>query len=365
MEYHHEVLPFIYRSIGSRHLPLNGINFVHFDSHPDMLIPKNMPAETVYDKEKLFDEISIENWMMPACYAGHFQKLVWIKPPWAQQIEDTSTSQTFHIGRETKSGFIRLNCMESYFISECLFSPLSALEDAKEISLDVFTLGKSVRNEADDLTGIHSKLLAILKENEPFVLDIDLDFFSTSNPFKKLFSKANLYEKLKKLYAFEAPKTKNVAEILEKTSQREEQLSNLENIFKRLQVKEDIKDVLCSGDVLNSVLSLKEQMLQHYEESEIDWELVHDSGCTCDDSELPHHVSSAEELELMFNSFKNFIDLMPNPPTVITISRSTEDDYTPEEDVATIQEFVTKCLREKFICDDPILAYLEKSGDSA
>ena len=39
-EDHHEVLPHIYRNIGAKYLPLENNTLVHFDSHPDMLIPK-------------------------------------------------------------------------------------------------------------------------------------------------------------------------------------------------------------------------------------------------------------------------------------------------------------------------------------
>lgn len=37
------------------------------------------------------------------------------------------------------------------------------------------------------------------------ILDIDLDFFSTMNPFKSLYKNADLYESLKVLYWFESP----------------------------------------------------------------------------------------------------------------------------------------------------------------
>jgi len=104
-ENHNEVLPFIYRCMGSKHLPLEGNTIIHLDSHPDMLIPKDMPADTVWDKHELFSRVSIENWMMPAAYAGHFSNLVWIKPPWARQMLDGA--HTFLIGRQRNSGEIR------------------------------------------------------------------------------------------------------------------------------------------------------------------------------------------------------------------------------------------------------------------
>lgn len=362
MEYHHEVLQFIYRNIGSKHLPIQGINVIHFDSHPDMLIPKSMSAELVYDKEKLFDEISIENWIMPGCYGGHFKSLTWIKPPWANQMQDSS--QKFRIGRNKNSNFIRVDCTENYFVSECLFCPLTELLDTKEVNLDVITLGKPVINLTDDSDELNARIKTILKDNEPYVLDVDLDFFSTSNPFKKIYKKANLYDKLRKLYYFESPKTKNDGELIEKVTLREKQLNNLEMLFKKLQRNEEINDGhQCDTELLRKVENIREEMLKYYDESEIDWELVHDAGCTCDDSELPHHVSTEDELNIMFDCFNNFVNMLNYSPTIITISRSTEDDYTPEEDVANIQNFVIKCLNEKFVCDEPVLYYLESAQE--
>ncbi|KAF7407643.1 hypothetical protein HZH66_002180 [Vespula vulgaris] len=104
VENHDEVLPFIYRCLGSKHLPFEGNTFIHLDSHPDMLIPKTMSADIVWNKDELFGDISIENWIMPAVYAGHFKRLIWIKPPWSKQIPDGIT--TFFIGKHKQSGTI-------------------------------------------------------------------------------------------------------------------------------------------------------------------------------------------------------------------------------------------------------------------
>jgi len=43
--------------MGSKHLPLEGNTIIHLDSHPDMLIPKDMPADTVWDKHELFRSV--------------------------------------------------------------------------------------------------------------------------------------------------------------------------------------------------------------------------------------------------------------------------------------------------------------------
>lgn len=351
MEYHHEVLPFIYRAIGSKHLPIEGVKFVHFDSHPDMLLPKDMPAEFVFDKEKLFEAISIENWMLPAAYAGHFDRLTWIKPPWARQIDNGSYN--FLIGMDKSTGCIRVNSTENYFLSECLISRTEDLLNSREVNLRVFTLGK------DDNFNDIFKQMKLELHNSVYILDIDLDFFSTSNPFRSIYSKANMYEELKKIYYFQFPKSRNIDEIMSVMPVREKQLLELGELFKHLQEFRKLPDIADYSENYGKVKFLHEKLLQHYSDDEIDYELVHDAGCTYDETELPHHVSNAEELEVMFDSFKKFLGVLMHPPVLITISRSTDDDYTPQEDVEMIQREVIKYLQDKFDCDVPVLSYSE------
>ena len=103
-EDHHEVLPHIYRAIGSHHLPFSGNIFVHFDAHPDLLLP-DMLADNCYNKDILFDTISIGDWILPAVYAGHLSAIVWYKMNWATQLSDGCYQ--LGVGKHKSSGKLR------------------------------------------------------------------------------------------------------------------------------------------------------------------------------------------------------------------------------------------------------------------
>lgn len=266
VENHNEVLEFVYRCLGSRHLPFQNNTMVHFDSHPDMTIPRNMPSEYVFDKEKLFDALSIENWIMPTCFAGHFSQLVWMKPYWAKQIKDND--YRFIIGDHC--GNIRVNSTLEYFLSEASYRPESELSKNKLIDLKVRTL-------ANEFVG-HSDLLP--PDNGVYMLDIDLDFFSTHNPFIKIYEKAETYQKLKKIFAFSWPEQlEHTEEVVSKVKERENQLNELENVFKYvadnsslvgMTIHELLKPVWCHiTDLVNDVQA-------NY--NDVNWTLIYDAG---------------------------------------------------------------------------------------
>lgn len=47
---------------------------------------------------------------------------------------------------------------------------------------------------------------------------------------------------------------------------------------------------------------------------------VHQAGLTCDHSELPHHVSTEEEIEYLIQSVYCLLKNLPKP-TLVTIAR--------------------------------------------
>ena len=57
-----QVVFHIHRAIASRHLPMSGIAMVHFDSHPDLLLPLHLQADDVFDKDKLYRFSGVRVW---------------------------------------------------------------------------------------------------------------------------------------------------------------------------------------------------------------------------------------------------------------------------------------------------------------
>ncbi|XP_063182155.1 UPF0489 protein C5orf22 homolog isoform X2 [Chroicocephalus ridibundus] len=393
VEDHQDVLPFIYRAIGSKHLPASNISFVHLDSHPDLLIPVNMPADTVFDKEALFSELSIENWIMPAVYAGHISQVVWLHPPWAQQISEGK--HHFLVGKDLSTTTIRVTGTDHYFLSDGLYVPADQLENQKPLNLHVILINPTEASNSQEENGevasakrpklntddtastasasssvapgdldhstpslkkkevqnarapnkaemfsecsasssfsecpireVVKDVCQVLQKGDAYVLDIDLDFFSVKNPFKEMYTQTE-YELLQELYNFKKPH-KNATEegLLDCVENRVHQLEDLEAAFADLCDSDDEETLQkwasCPGmkPLVQLVHSLKTRM------ESPDYEMVHQAGLTCDYVELPHHVSTEEEIEGLIQSIKVLLKDMPKP-TLVTVARLTLEE---------------------------------------
>uniref|UniRef100_A0A8C6ZDR8 CE022 protein n=1 Tax=Nothoprocta perdicaria TaxID=30464 RepID=A0A8C6ZDR8_NOTPE len=426
VEDHQDVLPFIYRAIGSKHLPASNISFVHLDSHPDLLIPVNMPADTVFDKEALFSELSIENWIMPAVYAGHISQVIWLHPPWAQQISEGK--HDFLIGKDISTTTIRVTGTDHYFLSDGLYVPADQLENKKPLSLHVILINptealnnleendkaasaKRVKLSTDDTAstapasssvipgdldhscssgknkGIQNTstqngtetlsegsascssrnsecpirevvedVCQALQKGDACVLDIDLDFFSVKNPFKEMYTQVSM-------------KTDNPLVISKGTNEglldcvenRVHQLEDLEAAFADLCDSDDEETLQkwASYPGMKPLVQLVHSLKSRMETP--DYEMVHQAGLTCDYIELPHHVSTEEEIEGLIRSIELLLKNMPKP-TLVTIARSSLDDYCPSEQVDVIQEKVLGLLRSAYGSLDVHLDYSSSSS---
>lgn len=83
-------------------------------------------------------------------------------------------------------------------------------------------------------------------------------------------------------------------------------------------------------------------------EAKIDWDIVHNAGCTCDDTELPHHISSPEEIAGMMSELRVNLEGWVSDfdkPLAVTVARSSLDDFCPPDQVEFIQEQTLNVLR--------------------
>ncbi|XP_034039616.1 UPF0489 protein C5orf22 homolog isoform X2 [Thalassophryne amazonica] len=415
VEDHHHVVSHIYRAIASRHLPMQNIKMVHLDSHPDLLIPVNMPADTVFDKEKLFSELSIENWIMPMVYAGHVSCVMWLHPHWAQQIREGEHRMA--VGRDSSTTTIRVTSTDNYFLSDGLYVPEEQLENCKPLRLRVVkvshvppghrlltqgntetrfakrprTLFKEAgaacctaplagtaetlqpaegsgitnitteeklstkvtapQNEDIDVEGspayVAKQIFACLSDTEPYILDIDLDFFSCKNPFKELYTQEE-YTILQELYTFREPSPNaDKDELDECVNRRVHQLEDLEAAFADL--LDDDGEQTIGRWANNPGMASLPQLISSLKSRNScpDYEMVHQAGLTCDLVELPHHVSTEEEIDKLIAAVQEFLQQLPKP-TLVTMSRSSLDEYCPPEQVDSIQSRILAVLESLY-----------------
>ncbi|XP_076671799.1 UPF0489 protein C5orf22 homolog isoform X2 [Andrena cerasifolii] len=215
----------------------------------------------------------------------------------------------------------------------------------------------------DDFTAISSALRQYLPERDtPYILDVDLDFFSTRNPFKTLHDQVNLYDKLAPLYAFQRPDSTDPEILKEVTGTRNEQLTELEGLFGYLEEHRSLQGYEGEKSArYEAVQLIYREVTSVYKQSDVDWKLVHDAGCTRDDTDLPDHVTKQNDLDrLITGTFRSFLTALPALPTIVTIARSSEDEYCPPEDVDQIQLGVLDELRQRLGEVDVRLTYQDE-----
>lgn len=338
VEPHSDALAHIYRAIGSKKLDFEGLLMVHLDAHPDLVIPPKFEPQRVRDREHVFSSIDIESWIMPAVVAGHFDRLLWVRSPWSDQIPDGDYDLL--IGE--KEGQARVSLPVPYFLSECAWAPGEELSGARAVSLRVRPLEWLLSAQQVP----HQPWRAGPRQ---LVLDIDLDFYSTQDPFSLMLS-AGQMARLRKLYHWDWPKDLlDVQKVKEAQRGRVRQLEQLRTCLEHhLSEGESSSGNRCEVPPCPpELLALCHDLRERPPEGEaLRPDLIHDAGCTCDlDSALPHHRSSREEVLNLVASTERFLRGLCATPVLVTIARSSTDAYCPPEDVDFIQDSVLSMLR--------------------
>ena len=285
VEDHNEALTWIYRQIGAKRLPLHGTSLLHFDSHPDLLLPSGLRAEEAICRETLLPRLSIGDWILPAVFAGHIGDVIWIRPPWAPQLPEGEMRCT--IG-ETRDGEVRLDSQHPYFVSELLYAPTEELQNTRTFTILVVTLGGEEATTAKAVAELAPRLRDI-----PYILDIDLDFFSTHDPFRAMLPEAGVHARLQEMFAFEVGD-----DVVAAQEARRSLLAQAKAVFDHLEKAGSLEGFAGEdSDLLRGLRELVAAVKQHYTDADVDWQLVYDAACTFDTTGLPHHVTTDEQVE--------------------------------------------------------------------
>lgn len=321
--------------------PENRPLLIHFDAHPDMVVPGELDPELLYDRQNLVDELSIENWIMPMCATGLINNVWWIKQSWAQQIPVGEHS--FQAGISKVNNRLAVDSTLEYFIGEGNVCLTQDLRESHRIQLNVLDL-ENVEKTVPEL------------KNQPIILDVDLDIYSTNNPFWAVYKKAGLYAELRDIYKF----TIDNENLQESLKRRRKQLDYLKRIFTHLEETKSLDEFPDKdNEIFEKVEHLVKVLKEHYPIEEIDFLLIHDAGCTWDTYGLPDHRASDEEIKEALEKTEKFLRSIPNP-ILITISRSSEDDYCPPDQVEMIQEKFLNVLEKVYsdrLTANPIYFY--------
>ena len=225
------------------------------------------------------------------------------------------------------------------------YSNESNLVNKKEFLLYVCDFDTIINENDECLIDLFHKAISNKKINSSLnsgslILDVDLDFFSTKDPFQQMFSNEADYELFKSIY-------KSISNLPNQTEINTSYESFLTDKLNRLN---EIFDYLTgnSNEWKNTIIKKEDldKLISIVHRDNLDIEIIHEYGSCLDDKPLPHHVSTIDEINEMFDKFVLFLNkYISNKivPDLITIARSCEDDYCPHEQVDFIeQEFLLK-----------------------
>ena len=163
----------------AKRTPFSKLDWIHFDSHPDLTLPPALSASTVRDPQALYEVLDESEggnaeFILPAVFAGHVTRVTWVRPPWARQLPDGL--HRFHVGVEKASACLRVTLPAVYYLDEGLHCSLQEMDTDSAAALEL-----RVCPVEDSETLLPKRPAA--EGSGGWLLDICLDYYSTENPF--------------------------------------------------------------------------------------------------------------------------------------------------------------------------------------
>lgn len=298
--------------------------------------------------ELLNHEGGISEWIIPLVYNGYLDSSIhWIRPPWSDQFGNDEQTFDFLVGdaliNETECAVVTLSD-QSYYSLEGVVRDKSELipSTARPCTLICCTATSHMKDHA-------------LWDQQPWILDICLDYFSTVNPFLAPIEKALKGDFIDTKTTYTSDEIIRGLQMVYKeislTAEAKRSVDDFHNIvtdttLTNSELKGRIEEF--SSQLGNSleISSFLQSILPHLSLNTRE-AVVNAGHCIL----LPHHQSSEAEVEMMLQELKKYLSKMPHPPLSVIIARSSTegDEFTPLRLVDFLQERVLNIISQLVI----------------
>lgn len=328
---HHHVLPYWYRAARRGQLPREALTVVHLDAHPDLAVPGGSVAPGFPPDDFAHQaSIDIASFQLAAARAGLVRRVLWLRPAWADQITDGE--HRFRLGTGPGDS-LRVDSPLDYYVLNDAYRATSDLRDAVDVELRVLVL----EPESDE---------RLVPEGTPFILDIDLDIFSTRNPAVDRLAAAGFSDEeiavVRRVFA---------RSNLNLSSEPSERIADLEAI-------ESAIEIVTAGGLLESLWAagtLWWYGISPLEMSEL-FSLLDGKSYEQLDALLregrvvvgvPAYRSDQAEVEATLRAFEKLVQRRLGRPALVTIARSMRDGFTHPFWVGPVEAGVLEILRRE------------------
>lgn len=329
---HHHVLVHWLRVAEEGGLPTAGVTVVHLDGHPDLGVPVLRIASAWPDHpERLVGGLDIASFQLAAVRIGLVDRIVWLRPGFAHQLADGE--RRFRLGA-IPGGELRVDDPSDYYVLDGGWAPGSDLRDPTELSLRVIPVAAAAR-------------AGRLAEG-PTILDIDLDAFATRNPAADYLRTGGLDdEQLDALRRIFAPESLSLA------PDPEERIRQVDGMLVAV-------EQLAAGPWTTwpgALLALFRSGISPLELVELQSILTSLPGDAAAGDLLEHgrqlvgiperRQVSAAEIASLAGTLHGLLASGAVRPSLVTIARSVDDGFTPEEPWPRIEWAVLRVLAEE------------------
>jgi hypothetical protein len=405
VESHQHVLEHVHHVLRKQKLLSTNWSMVHFDAHPDMACPSNVPAAACFtprcvsqeedldccdvrtgdatilamtsSKDNLYEMLDsttsgIAEWILPLVLAGNLGHVEWIKPSFSNHF--TTGDYHYCVGVEdkltehltdvcfldlSKHARIRVDICHPYYLDDFSVVPADNLVLKQGLHLRVSELSpKEIAMEASGPIPSHS-------QHKPWMLDICLDYFACVNPYIVDIEKISPFAATTFVSLMAAAKMdsargemhhdalqyqnhatnfyKLMNEIVASGSLSREYNGQLKHYFEDKNKAQKLIDTLVQR-VKGHSSTLKSAIL----EAIPNWKMPHNNS----DILTPQCIQ--DSLRLVEQAIEKRIEEHHATPFLVTIARSTSDGFTPLDVVEFLQTQVLAIIDKIFCQEDDV-----------